>query len=315
MQLTRRQLPLNALRAYEAAARHCHLGRASEELGVTQGAVSQQVRALEDQLGTMLFLRKNKRLQLTTSGKRLLTFITEGLDCITEGVVQLDSDAESMVGDLFICSTASIFNSLLMPVFGRFVQRYPEVTIHTVQISPLIRSLPEDVDVSICFGLPEVYQGTARKLYETEMFPVASPSLMMHRETVSDGADLLDFPLLHDSANIWPEWFQSFSQLEHKSRVGNIYYNHTYQAIMAARQGQGVALAEYYEVASDLASGRLVRIHNRTIARDAGGYLITRPKEQQSLRSRIFVEFLEQYLQDLGSDFSAPVSAVLREPR
>lgn len=306
MKISRRQLPLNALRAYEAAARHCHLKSAAEELGVTQGAISQQIRALEAKLGQALFLRQNRRLTLTTSGKRLLKSISEGFDCITQGVLQLDTDAESMAGDLLVCSTASIFNSLLMPVIGRYVLRYPEVSLHTTQISPLTKSLPKNMDVSICFGLPDLDQGSARKLYETEMFPVASPSLLMGRTPTGDGAELLDLPLLHDQANIWPNWFQFFGQTEHKSRASNIYYTDTYQAIMAARAGQGVALAEYYEVAADLVTGRLVRMHDQSIATDAGGYVVIPVEEQQSLRSRVFVDFIDQYLTELGKDFSAP---------
>ena len=119
----------------------------------------------------------------------------------------------------------------------------------------------------------------------------------------------LDFPLLHDQANIWPDWFQFFGQTERKSRVSNIYYTDTYQAIMAARAGQGVALAEYYEVATDLATGRLVRMHDQTIARDAGGYVVMPPEAQQSLRSRVFVDFIDQHLLELSKHFSYPVSA------
>ena len=304
--MTRRQLPLNALRAYEVAARHCYLKSAAEELGVTQGAISQQIKALEARLGQTLFLRKNKRLQLTTSGKRLLNSITEGFDCITQGVLQLDADAESMVGDLLIYSTASIFNNLLMPVIGRFGQRYPEVSLHTKQISPLTKTLPRNMDIGVCFGLPDLNHRTARKLYETEMFPVASPSLLINRKAINDGAELLDFPLLHEQANIWRDWFQFFGERVSKSRVSNIYYRDTYQTIMAARIGQGVTLAEYYEVAADLATGRLVRMHEQSIARDAGGYVIMPPEEQQSLRSRVFVDFIDQHLTELGTNFRSP---------
>ena len=306
MHMSRRQLPLNALRAYEAAARHCHLKSAAEELGVTQGAISQQVKALEEKLGQTLFLRQNKSLQLTDSGKRLLHSITEGLDCITQGVIQLDAEAENMVGDLFICSTASIFNALLMPVIGRFAQRYPEVSLHSLEIGPLERVLPRNMDISVCFGLPELDHTVARKLYETEMFPVASASLLLNRKPITDGAALLDYPLLHDQANIWPNWFQLFEQTESKSRVSNIYYTDTYQAVMAARTGQGVALAEYYEVAQDLSSGRLIRMLEQSIPLEAGGYLITPPESQQTLRSRVFVEFIDQYLTELAMAFSPP---------
>ena len=101
--LERRTLPLSALRAFESAGRQLHMGRAGEELGVTHGAISHQVRALEQQLGVKLFIRANNRLKLTGAGKRLLNAVREGFDRIVDGTLQLDPD--SLTGVLVIgCS-------------------------------------------------------------------------------------------------------------------------------------------------------------------------------------------------------------------
>ncbi len=304
MKIPRRQLPLNALRAYEAAARHCHLKSAAEELGVTQGAVSQQIRALEENLRRPLFERHHRGLQLTPAGKRFLGAINGAFDQISEALLSLDAEAESMQGELCVCSTPSIVNNLLMPVMGRFNQDFPEVTLRILQFGPLTKTLPAEMDVGVCFGLPEPGRNQVRKLYDTAMFPVASPRLMVNRAPMRQASEMLDLPLLHDRANAWVGWFRAAGIDESRGRGGNIYYRDTYQSIQAARMGQGVALAEFYDVADDLAAGRLQKPYDMAIEIEAGGYLVTRPEAQQSLRSRVFVDYIDQHLAELGAYFT-----------
>ena len=108
MEISRRNLPLNALRAFEVAARHCHLRRAAEELGVTHGAVSRQIRQLEEQLGVALFDRSGNRLQLTQEGSRLARAVGEALDTLTEGALSVNP--ESLPGELV--ATLPVANNL-----------------------------------------------------------------------------------------------------------------------------------------------------------------------------------------------------------
>ncbi|KKL56418.1 hypothetical protein LCGC14_2245580, partial [marine sediment metagenome] len=113
------------MRAFEAAAKHCHMRKAADELGVTHGAISRQVKQLEQRLGTELFDRSNNRLALTSAGIRLLQVVAEALDSITEATVCLDP--ESMAGSLVIASTPSISVGWLLRVIGEFSRQYPEV--------------------------------------------------------------------------------------------------------------------------------------------------------------------------------------------
>ena len=306
MRINRRNLPLNALRAFEAAARHCHLRSAAEELGVTQGAVSQQVRSLEELLEVQLFQRENRRLALTPVGKRLLGSVREGLDRITEGVLHLDP--ESMAGELSVASTPSILNNLLMPVIGRFSSKYPEVTVRAEQISPREMELPEDLDVIVCYGKPVNKELQLRKIYDTIVFPVASPTLFADGKSPQKLDDLLNYPLLHDRTDPWGMWFNAYGVKEAKSRISNIYYRDAYQAIMAARLGQGLAMAELYEVAADLAAGRLMRPLDQSVDLTIGGYLALPPAEQQSLRAKVFVEELENTLKEIRGYFQLGVT-------
>lgn len=295
--LHRRQLPLNALRAFEAAARHCHLGKAAEQLGVTQGAVSQQVRALENQLGQPLFIRKHKRLYLSAAGQQLLVAVGEGLDTLTQGISQLDSDRQRMAGELVLCSTPSITNNMLMSVIGRYSRVYPDVTLKMIQIAPNAAELPDNYDICVCFGLPDdTTHMETRKLITSRFYPVASPAFMINRPTVERGDQLLDFPLLHDRSRGWTSWFNRFASGQDRGHAANIHYTDNYQALMAARLGQGVALAEYYEIAADIAAGKLVLLYGQDISMGVDSYLVLPKKERQTRRSLVFADFIEQYL-------------------
>ncbi|MEH6444657.1 MAG: LysR substrate-binding domain-containing protein [Oceanospirillaceae bacterium] len=295
----RRHLPLNALRAFEAAAQFCHLGRAAMQLGVTQGAVSQQVRSLEAQLGVELFLRKHKRLFLTAAGQSLLETISQSLDTLTQGIHQLDSDNQSMAGELIICSTPSITQSMLIHVMGRFNRAYPEVTLKLQQIPPNLAVLPVGFDVCVCFGSP---QDTAdmekRRLINARFYPVASPALVLNKPGIELGAELIDYPLLHDRSRGWTTWFNQFASGQTQGQGPNIYYSDNYQALMAARLGQGVALAEYYEIVADLKSGQLVLLNSQGVETGIDSYLVLPTQVRQTLRSQVFVDFIDQHLKE-----------------
>jgi LysR family glycine cleavage system transcriptional activator len=304
----RRQLPLNALRAFEAAAQFCHLGLAAKQLGVTQGAVSQQVRALEAQLGVELFVRKHKRLFLTSAGQSLLETISQSLDSLTQGIHQLDSDNQSMAGELIICSTPSITQSMLMHVMGRFNRAYPEVILKLQQIPPNLALLPEGFDVCVCFGSPQDSADMEkRRLINARYYPVASPALMLTKPGSELGSELLDYPMLHDRSRGWTTWFNRHAQGQTQGLGANIYYNDNYQALMAARLGQGVALAEYYEIAADLASGQLVLLNSQGVETGIDSYLVLPAPSRQTRRSRVFVDFIDQHLKEQTHHFPAEV--------
>ncbi len=302
----RRQLPLNALRAFEAAAQYCHLGQAAIQLGVTQGAVSQQVRALEELLGVDLFTRKHKRLYLTSAGQSLLQTISQSLDSLTQGIHQLDSDNQSMSGELVICSTPSITQSMLIHVMGRFSKTYPEVTLKLMQIAPNIAVLPSGFDVCVCFGSPQDSADMEkRRLINARFYPVASPALMLTKPGLELEVELLDYPLLHDRSRSWTTWFNCFGTGQVQGLGANIYYNDNYQALMAARLGQGVALAEYYEIAADLASGQLVLLNSQGVETGIDSYLVLPAQSRQTRRSRVFVDFIDQHLKEQTHHFPA----------
>jgi len=291
--MSRRNLPLNALRAFEAAARHCHLRRAADELGVTHGAVSRQVKQLEHILGVELFDRSHNRLALTSAGIRLNIGVGEALDRIAE--TSLSLDPETVAGPLVIASTPSISVGWLLRVIGEFSRRHPEVALRLQNIDPLQRDIGAEIDVAICYGQPEAGHRQVRELFREQYFPVCSPALLSSHHPVNTPADLLHYPLLHDRHNHWSRWLSRFD-LGHSPAGPNMYLQDTFQVICAVREGFGIGLADRLEVEADLRSGSLLALFEQAVPAEQGHFIVTDSDNRMALRVRLFVEHLQQSL-------------------
>ncbi|MCR8922954.1 LysR substrate-binding domain-containing protein [Dasania sp. GY-MA-18] len=292
MILSRRNLPLNAMRAFEAAARHCHLRKAAVELGVTHGAVSRQVKQLEELLAVELFDRSHNRLALTSAGQRLLTGLQEGLDKIAESTLYLDP--ESMSGSLTIASTPSISAGWLVMAMGEFAQRYPEIRLRLLNINPQQRDLPSEVDVAICYGKPDLGQRDSVELFRERYFPVCHPSLLRPEQLVHKPVDMLAYPILHDHHGYWEPWFAA-AGIQGSPRQ-EIYFQDVYQVLTAVREGFGIGLLDRVDVQRELNSGQLVGLFDDTVEAKESHYLVMNKKEKRSVRVRLFEEFLRRHL-------------------
>jgi LysR family glycine cleavage system transcriptional activator len=287
--LDRRRLPLNALRAFEATGRHCHMRAAAEELGVTHGAISRHVRHLEALLEVELFKRDRNRLTLTSAGQRLLSAVSEGFERITEGALYIDP--ERMAGPLRIAATASIATNWLLPVIGEFFRRYPETEIRLQRIEPSETDLSLDFDLAVTYGHPGGRRHRVEELFTEEFFPVASPQLAGPGRRRRRPQDVLKYPLLHDRLQNWPAWLRE-AGLQEAAASGNLYLHDAFQAINAARRGYGVALADQLEVVEDLRSGRLVRLAEPVLRSAAATYLVQHDGSRDSVRARVFADRL-----------------------
>jgi LysR family transcriptional regulator, glycine cleavage system transcriptional activator len=292
--LNRRNLPLNALRCFEAAARHCHLRRAARELGITHGAISRQVRILEEAVGSELFDRTHRRMQLTAGGQRLLHVVRDALDRVTEAALYLDP--EMMAGSITIATTPSISVYWLIPVLGEFSVRYPEVELRMVNIEPRLRVLPADVDIAICFGAPDAPRHNVRELYREVFFPVASPKLLSGRQSIQQAADLLRFTLIHDRHGQWPRWFEA-QGLAGARAPRNFFVQEAFQAVIAAREGFGVAITDRIEVANELREGSLVRLSDGVADGLHPIVMVSEADDRLPLRARVFIDHLHKALQ------------------
>ncbi len=253
-----RLLPaLNALRAFEAAARHESFTRAAAELHVTQGAVSHQVKALEDELSLKLFNREHQRLTLTDSGRFYRDVARDALDLIAEGTARLLQRQTS--GALTVSTSPNFATKWLIHRLGRFQAAHPEIELRVTASLHHVDFAREDVDLAIRHG-----DGTANGLHVArlcaeERFPVCSPRLLGDRARPLHARDIADMPLLHlNNRQDWMSWFQAAGLPDARPMRG-LVLDQDNMAIDAAVDGQGVALARTTLAARDLLAGRLIR--------------------------------------------------------
>jgi len=258
--MPRRLPPLNALKAFEAAARHESFTRAAEELCVTQGAVSHQVKALEIELGIKLFNRERQRLIITEAGRAYLTVVRDAFDRIASGTERLLQRQSG--GALTVTTSPNFAAKWLVHRMGRFAEAHPDIDLRVSASPQHIDFAREDIDLAIRHG-----DGTApglhvMRLCAETLFPVCSPKLLTGRNALRTPADLRRFPLLHvDDRQSWNQWGQwlDFAGVRDIDLAHGPVLSQVSMAIDAAVDGQGVALARTALAAWDLIGGRLVR--------------------------------------------------------
>ena len=288
--LDRRTLPLSALRAFESAGRHLHMGHAGEDLGVTHGAISHQVRALEQQLGVKLFIRANNRLKLTAAGERLLNAVRDGFDRIVDGALHLDPD--SLTGSLVIGCTESTGASWAIRHIGEFQLQYPQIDIHVVEVRPQQMDIPREVDVAICYGKPKAGSRKLEELVSPPVYPVCSPRLLHGVPAITRPEHLGRLTLLHDRENTWSDWFAAM-EVPEPENISQISFYSTNLALTAARLGYGVALCNLFEIQEDLRQGGLVKLLKKAVAESHNYYLLSNRPEHRSLRAQLFEDWIK----------------------
>jgi LysR family transcriptional regulator, glycine cleavage system transcriptional activator len=254
--MARRLPPLNGLRAFEAAARSESFTRAAEELNVTQGAVSHQVKALEDILGLKLFHRERQRLILTDAGRDYLAVIRDALDQIAVGTERLLQRQES--GVLTVSTSPDFAAKWLVNRLSRFAEKHSDLDLRVSATTHYVDFARDDVDLAIRHGDGNWPGLDVQRLYSERLLPVCSPKLVAGRNRIVKATDLLKFPLLRlEDAKNWTRLFEAAGV---KANVGNgPVLNRASMLIDAAIDGQGIALARTALAAWDLVNGRLVQ--------------------------------------------------------
>jgi len=294
--LDRRTLPLSALRAFESAGRQLHMGRAGEQLGVSHGAISHQVRALEEQLGVKLFIRANNRLKLTGAGERLLNAVRDGFDRIIDGTLQLDPD--NLTGVLVIGCTESTGASWAIRHIGEFQVQYPQINIHVVEMKPQQKDIPREVDVAICYGKPNTAGRQLEELVSPPVYPVCSPRILHDIPPVTRPEHLGRLTLLYDNQNSWSRWFSTM-EVPEPENVKQIHFYSTNLSLTAARLGYGVALCNPFEIQEDLRHGGLVKLLKKAVPESHNYYLLTNRPEHRSVRAQLFEDWIKAQITDI----------------
>jgi len=261
----RRRVPLNAVRAFEAAARYKSLVRAADELCVTPTAVSHQIRLLEDFLQTKLFLRKNSRLELTADSRACLGKLTNALDLIDEALMSLKEPVD-IRERLMVGASASVASLWLMPRMSQFVGAAPEVD---VTITTFIRRQEienEGADIWICNWQTAVDR-RIEPLMEEEIIPVCAPELI--ERYGNRPADILrSVPLIHndrkeiDQNGPYPDWSRYLREfgINRNDIAKGPRFNQASPSIEAAKMGLGALLGRSLLIEEALSSGTLVQI-------------------------------------------------------
>lgn len=245
-----------ALRTFEASARLLNFTRAAEELNLTQGAVSHQIRELETRLGLALFERKARGLALTEAGHTYLGYVREALERLRAGAEALARQARGRV--LTVTMSPNFANKWLVPRLGDFAAAHPEIDLRISAARQHVDFAADGIDLGIRHGTGDWPHLHVTRLCPEWTFPVCAPALAADRPIRSPG-DVARHVLLHDrDRSRWREWLAAFGVEDAKAGQGPIFSD-TSLAIDAAVAGQGIALARSALAALDLATGRLVR--------------------------------------------------------
>jgi LysR family glycine cleavage system transcriptional activator len=254
------QISLLALRAFAEVGRHGSVKTAAATLGVTSGAVSQQVKALEDRLGVPLFVRGNRQIHLTRAGRELLAPVVAGFDQIHGALGTFEAMRSQRRTILRVSTTSSFATTWLVPRLGRFTTAHPRIdmSVSTSSDPVPVGSDGMGVDVAIRHGLGDYPGLRAEQLLQPRLVPVGSPKLL-RSVTIASPGDCLGLPLLQDSDGMdWSLWLKAFDVDDPAGaaslgpRLGDDHL-----LIRAAIEGQGLALVRDTYAAEEIASGRL----------------------------------------------------------
>lgn len=292
MRIAGRRVPLNTLQGFEAAGRHLNMRLAAEELGLTQSAISHQVRSCETALGVRLFERAGRGIALTTDGARMLTAVQQALDRIAATAMSLGGDALS--GRLRLAAPPGFATQWLMSRLPGFLARFPDLSISVQTVAPGKAGLPK-VDLAIVFNAERFPGMQVETLVELEMFPVCAPSLSGGlaggRLPLSPEA-LRDQTLIHeDNGEIWARWFAA-SGTEQFAPRREVRVANSQNALELARLGAGFAINDAFMGAQLLGVGGLVRPF--AVSMFYGRYGMARPSGEPSPPVAAFERWLRR---------------------
>ncbi|WP_026344635.1 transcriptional regulator GcvA [Oceanimonas smirnovii] len=271
--MSRRLPPLNALKAFEAAARNLSFTRAAEELFVTQAAISHQIKALEEFLGIKLFRRRNRSLLLTEEGQSYFLEIKDIFTGISDATERLL--ARSAKGALTVSLQPSFAIQWLVPRLVRFSEAHPDIDVRIKAVDLDEGSLTDDVDVAIYYGKGHWPGLRADKLHAEYLIPVCSPMLLMGTRPLKTPEDLTRHTLLHDtSRRDWKAWFKQLDIQAANVNQGPIF-SHSSMVIQAAIHGQGVALGHSVLTQPEIDAGRLVCPFEQVLMSKNAYYLVS----------------------------------------
>ncbi len=247
--------PLSAIRAFEAAGRHENFSRAADELGLTQAAISYQVRQLEDRVGLPLFVREKGRVRLSETGRRLLPAISGGFAGMADAFAALREEDEDVLG---VNTAVSFGGTWLSAKIGRFQVRYPDLAVRISLDNALIDFGRGGIDTAIRMGRGSWDGLRSDFLFRQHFAPICAPSFIEAHD-IREPADLLSVERLGPNDSMWAAWFAAAGVGTPPPPRQGIVLDSQLQEASAMQSGFGIAMMSPLYWTTDLANGRLVQ--------------------------------------------------------
>lgn len=284
----RRLPPLNALRAFEVAGRRLSFRAAADELGVTQGAVAQQIRLLENHLGQPLFHRLARGLSLTPQGREALADMSRAFDLMGAALDRLAAKPARVT----ISATPTVATRLLIPRLAELQAAVPGISLRTIADEDLPDFDRDDVDIGIGLAAPPFASDIeARLLIPQMVIALAAPRLVESVKPALEDADLTRLPLLHHCQDHWPQF------LDRSGPLAGPQFNLTTLALDAAVAGQGLVVACRAFVQAELADGRLVQVSDHVLHAQPSYYLVRKRRaEAEPVLDKVWAWCLENLI-------------------
>lgn len=299
MSTQNRRTRLRALVTFEAAARHCNFTHAANELGVTQAAVSKQIRLLEEMVGTQLFVRDHKGMLLTEPGCKLELAVGRGFSEIFATIE--DIQHSYLHSSLTITTTVAMATLWLMPHLANFRAEYPDIDVKLVVSDALTNLAAERVDIGIRYGSGDWQGVNSTFLFGVCFFPVCSPGYL-ERHPIKSPRELLDVKLLHLDGLVvqdgtWDRWLKEHGVSDASPRA-ELSFNNYPLLVQAAVAGQGVILGWGGVINPLLESGALVRVLSEELISVNSFFMVTPKSRDVRRETQIFGEWLRNALSE-----------------
>lgn len=304
----RRIPPLSAVRVFEAAARHENFTSAAAELGLTQAAVSYQIRTLEERLGLPLFRREKKRVVLTEAGRRALPEVSRAFDTLDQAFAAIRADDEAL---LTISTSNTFANTWLAWRLGSFQMAHADMAVRLMVSEALTDFVTDDVDVAIRAGLGG-WEGLEQELLlKVDFTPMCSPEFLRRNGGTIRPEDILNLPQISPNDPWWTWWLREagIAVPDGLTRPG-IRLDSQASEGHAAMAGQGIAMLTPYFWRNDLAEGRLIRLFDQVSTRGYGYWLCYPEHRKRVPKIRRFRNWL---LAELAKE-GVPDVVVARHP-
>ncbi|MET0532536.1 MAG: transcriptional regulator GcvA [Microvirga sp.] len=299
--------PMSAVRVFEAAARHQSFTRAAEELGMTQAAVSYQIKMLEDRVGAPLFIRMPRQVSLTAKGQQLAPAVTKAFETLRAAFDGIEEIVQSVIS---LTTLSTFASNWLIPRLGRFQQLFPNIAVQVSVNQQIVDFAQSEFDMGIRSGSGDWPGLDAHLLFPNKFTPVCSPELI-RGHILQEPLDILKFPIISPNDPWWRDWFAAagIHDLDLSRRPDNSLGVQQFEG-MAAMAGQGFALVNPNFFPADLAAGRLVQPFDILAATDQGYWLVYPKARKRSAKIQAFRDWV---LSEIAGDAEKTTASVQRK--